>query len=155
MCQSFFTMTVIRVLYIYILSGLRVFLITSPGQNCSTSINILGYFHLPLCCQVSCDQNVWYHVICTYSWLTVCVNRQAEGELSSLKVGRVPVVTAGGSPVFLPLSREDQAGQLNPHLPVIILEPSGLVHTSLLTGETRTHWHIYCRLVDACTHSRP
>lgn len=117
--------------------------------------NILGYFHLLLCCQLSCDQNVWYHAICTYSWLTVCVNCQAEGELSSLKVGRVPVVTAGGSPVFLPLSREDQAGQLNPHLPVIILEPSGLVHTSLLTGETRTHWHIYCRLVDACTHSRP
>lgn len=60
-------------------------------------------------------------------------NARAEGELSSLKVGRVPVVTAGGSPVFLPLSREDQAGQLNPHLPVIILEPSGLVHTPLLT----------------------
>uniref|UniRef100_A0A3Q3X4P1 Histone deacetylase n=1 Tax=Mola mola TaxID=94237 RepID=A0A3Q3X4P1_MOLML len=59
----------------------------------------------------------------------------AEGEPSSLNVGRVPVVTAGGSPVFLPLSREDQAGQLNPHLPVIILEPSALVHTPLLTGE--------------------
>ncbi|XP_041801314.1 histone deacetylase 7 isoform X1 [Chelmon rostratus] len=60
-------------------------------------------------------------------------NARAEGELSSLKVGRVPVVTAGGSPVFLPMSREDQAGQLNPHLPVIILESSGLVHTPLLT----------------------
>ncbi|KAK2897961.1 histone deacetylase 7 isoform X1 [Channa argus] len=60
-------------------------------------------------------------------------NARAEGELSSLKVGRMPVVTAGGSPVFLPLGREDQAGQLNPHLPVIILEPSGLVHTPLLT----------------------
>ncbi|XP_042348465.1 histone deacetylase 7 isoform X2 [Plectropomus leopardus] len=60
-------------------------------------------------------------------------NARAEGELSSLKVSRVPVVTAGGSSVFLPLSREDQAGQLNPHLPVIILEPSGLVHTPLLT----------------------
>nr|XP_046251868.1 histone deacetylase 7 isoform X2 [Scatophagus argus]XP_046251869.1 histone deacetylase 7 isoform X2 [Scatophagus argus]XP_046251870.1 histone deacetylase 7 isoform X2 [Scatophagus argus] len=60
-------------------------------------------------------------------------NAKAEGELSSLKVSRVPVVTPGGSPVFLPLSREDQAGQLNPHLPVIILEPSGLVHTPLLT----------------------
>uniref|UniRef100_A0A674PBY7 Histone deacetylase n=1 Tax=Takifugu rubripes TaxID=31033 RepID=A0A674PBY7_TAKRU len=54
-------------------------------------------------------------------------------ELSSLKVTRVPVVTGQGSPVFLPLSREDQAGQLSPHLPVIILEPSGLVHTPLLT----------------------
>uniref|UniRef100_A0A8C4EC21 Histone deacetylase n=1 Tax=Dicentrarchus labrax TaxID=13489 RepID=A0A8C4EC21_DICLA len=65
-------------------------------------------------------------------------NARAEGDLSSLKVGRVPVVTAGGSQVFLPLSREDQAGQLNPHLPVIILEPSGLVHTPLLSGETHT-----------------
>uniref|UniRef100_H3CHZ8 Histone deacetylase n=1 Tax=Tetraodon nigroviridis TaxID=99883 RepID=H3CHZ8_TETNG len=61
-------------------------------------------------------------------------NTKAEGELSSLKVTRVPVVTGPGSPVFLPLSREDQAGQLSPHLPVIILEPSGLVHTPLLTG---------------------
>ncbi|XP_047449513.1 histone deacetylase 7 isoform X2 [Mugil cephalus] len=61
-------------------------------------------------------------------------NSRAEGELSSLKVGRVPVVTAGGSPVFFPLSRDDQAGQINPNLPVIILEPSGLVHTPLLTG---------------------
>lgn len=61
------------------------------------------------------------------------VNARADGELSSLKVGRVPLVTAGGSQVFLPLSREDQSGQLNPHLPVIILEPSGLVHTPLLT----------------------
>uniref|UniRef100_A0A4W6CXN0 Histone deacetylase n=1 Tax=Lates calcarifer TaxID=8187 RepID=A0A4W6CXN0_LATCA len=60
-------------------------------------------------------------------------NARAEGELSSLKMGRVPVVTAGGSSVFLPLSREDQAA--HPHLPVIILEPSGLVHTPLLTGE--------------------
>ncbi|XP_068183230.1 histone deacetylase 7 isoform X3 [Antennarius striatus] len=60
-------------------------------------------------------------------------NPRAEGELSSLKASRVPVVTAGGSPVFLPLSREDPVGQLNPHLPVIILEPSGLVHTPLLT----------------------
>lgn len=61
------------------------------------------------------------------------VNARSEGELSSLKVSRVPVVTAGGSPVFLPLSRDDPTGQLNPHLPVIILEPSGLVHTPLLT----------------------
>ncbi|XP_070695597.1 histone deacetylase 7 [Pempheris klunzingeri] len=60
-------------------------------------------------------------------------NARAEGELSSLRVGRVPLVTAGGSSVFLPLSREDQAGQMNPHLPVIILEPSGLVHAPLLS----------------------
>ncbi|XP_056129274.1 histone deacetylase 7 isoform X2 [Lampris incognitus] len=60
-------------------------------------------------------------------------NARVDGDLSSLKVGRVPVVTAGGSPVFLPLGREEQAGQLSPHLqPVIILEPSALVHTPLL-----------------------
>ena len=76
---------------------------------------------------------------------------QAEGELSSLKVGRVPVVTAGGSSVFLPLSREDQAGQLNPHLPVIILEPSGLVHAPLLTGEAHTHTHRLTLLLQRCT----
>ncbi|XP_074498975.1 histone deacetylase 7 isoform X1 [Sebastes fasciatus] len=54
-------------------------------------------------------------------------NARAEGELTSLRVGRM------GSTVFLPLSREDQAGQLNHHLPVIILESSSLVHTPLLT----------------------
>ncbi|XP_032424596.1 histone deacetylase 7 isoform X2 [Xiphophorus hellerii] len=62
------------------------------------------------------------------------VNPRAEVELSSLKVSRIPVVTAGGSPVFLPLSRDDQAGQMNPHLPVIILEPSGLMHTLGVPG---------------------
>uniref|UniRef100_A0A1A8BSR9 Histone deacetylase n=2 Tax=Nothobranchius kadleci TaxID=1051664 RepID=A0A1A8BSR9_NOTKA len=60
-------------------------------------------------------------------------NSRAEGELSSLKVSRVPMVTAGGSPVFLPLRGEDQVGQMNRHLPVIILEPSGLVHPPILT----------------------
>ncbi|XP_059189763.1 histone deacetylase 7 isoform X2 [Centropristis striata] len=60
-------------------------------------------------------------------------NARAEGELSSPRGGRMPVVTAGGTPVFLPLRGEDQTGQLNPHLPVIILEPSGLVHGQLLT----------------------
>ncbi|CAL9702521.1 unnamed protein product [Knipowitschia caucasica] len=61
-------------------------------------------------------------------------NARADGDLSSLKVGRMPLVTAGGSPVFLPLSREDQSGQFNPHpLPVIILEPSGLMHSPLLS----------------------
>ncbi|KAM9343063.1 histone deacetylase 7 isoform 1-T2 [Pholidichthys leucotaenia] len=61
-------------------------------------------------------------------------NSRVEGEISSLKVSRVPVVTTGGSPVFLPLSREDPSGPINPHLPVIILEPSGLVHAPLITG---------------------
>lgn len=62
------------------------------------------------------------------------VNPRAEVELSSLKLSRIPVVTAGGSPVFLPLSRDDKAGQMNPHLPVIILEPSGLMRTLGVPG---------------------
>lgn len=50
---------------------------------------------------------------------------------ANARVGRVPLVTAGGSPVFVPLTREDQS---HPHpLPVIILEPSGLVHAPLLS----------------------
>ncbi|XP_072305645.1 histone deacetylase 7 [Eucyclogobius newberryi] len=61
-------------------------------------------------------------------------NARADGEFSSLKVSRVPLLTAGGSPVFLPMTREDPSGQLNSHpLPVIILESSGLVHSPLLT----------------------
>ncbi|KAL0159123.1 hypothetical protein M9458_047199, partial [Cirrhinus mrigala] len=53
----------------------------------------------------------------------------AESELGSLKLGRVPVVP-GGSPVLVPLGVEDQTGPLIQ--PVLILEPSGLVHTPLL-----------------------
>uniref|UniRef100_A0A8C7Z719 histone deacetylase n=1 Tax=Oryzias sinensis TaxID=183150 RepID=A0A8C7Z719_9TELE len=60
---------------------------------------------------------------------------KADGEVSPLKVSRVPMVTTGVSPVFLPISREDQGGQMGPHLPVIILESPGLVHPPLLTGE--------------------
>uniref|UniRef100_A0A8C5H138 Histone deacetylase n=1 Tax=Gouania willdenowi TaxID=441366 RepID=A0A8C5H138_GOUWI len=60
-------------------------------------------------------------------------NTRVEGELSALKVGRLPVLTAGGSPVFLPVSRDDPTGRMNPHMPLIILEPSGVVHTPLLT----------------------
>ncbi|XP_054640681.1 histone deacetylase 7 [Dunckerocampus dactyliophorus] len=60
-------------------------------------------------------------------------NARVEGELSPLKVGRVPVVAAGTPQVLVPLSREDQGGQLSPRLPVIILEPSGLVHAPLLS----------------------
>ncbi|XP_061624258.1 histone deacetylase 7 isoform X4 [Phyllopteryx taeniolatus] len=60
-------------------------------------------------------------------------NARVEGELSPLKLGRGPLVAAGAPQVFLPLSRDDQAGQLSSRLPVIILEPSGLVHAPLLT----------------------
>ncbi|XP_061624266.1 histone deacetylase 7 isoform X5 [Phyllopteryx taeniolatus] len=61
-------------------------------------------------------------------------NARVEGELSPLKLGRGPLVAAGAPQVFLPLSRDDQAGQLSSRLPVIILEPSGLVHAPLLTA---------------------
>ncbi|XP_049610322.1 histone deacetylase 7 [Syngnathus scovelli] len=63
-------------------------------------------------------------------------NARVEGELSTLKLGRGPLVAAGAPQVLLPLSREDQAGQISSRLPVIILEPSGLVHTPLLTVPT-------------------
>ncbi|KAM9830288.1 histone deacetylase 7 isoform 1-T1 [Syngnathus typhle] len=63
-------------------------------------------------------------------------NARVEGELSTLKLGRGPLVAAGAPQVLLPLSREDQAGQLSSRLPVIILEPSGLVHAPLLTVPT-------------------
>ncbi|KAI2649976.1 Histone deacetylase 7 [Labeo rohita] len=56
-------------------------------------------------------------------------NAKAESELGSLKLGRVPVVP-GGSPVLVPLGVEEQTGPLIQ--PVLILEPSGLVHTPLL-----------------------
>ena len=61
---------------------------------------------------------------------------QTDGDLFSLTIGRGPLVAAGGSPAFLSLGREEQAGQLSSHLqPLLILEPSGLMHT----GETRPH----------------
>ncbi|KAF4077826.1 hypothetical protein AMELA_G00192550 [Ameiurus melas] len=53
---------------------------------------------------------------------------QAEGELGSLKLGRVPLVSSGSS-LLVPLGVEKQ----NLVQPVLILEPSGLVHTPLLT----------------------
>ncbi|XP_057679105.1 histone deacetylase 7 isoform X3 [Corythoichthys intestinalis] len=66
-------------------------------------------------------------------------NARVEGELSHLKLSRGPLVTAGAPQVLLPLGREDQAGQLSSRLPVIILEPSGLVHAPLLTGGAQAH----------------
>ncbi|KAF5888719.1 histone deacetylase 7, partial [Clarias magur] len=54
---------------------------------------------------------------------------KTEGDLGSLKLGRrVPLVTSGSS-LLVPLSVEEQ----NLVQPVLILEPSGLVHTPLLT----------------------
>uniref|UniRef100_A0A8C8LSR6 Histone deacetylase n=1 Tax=Oncorhynchus tshawytscha TaxID=74940 RepID=A0A8C8LSR6_ONCTS len=60
-------------------------------------------------------------------------NARSDGDLSPLKVGRVPMVT-GGQSVYLPLGTEEQSGSLSPHFqPVLILEPSGLVHAPMLT----------------------
>uniref|UniRef100_A0A674ELZ6 Histone deacetylase n=1 Tax=Salmo trutta TaxID=8032 RepID=A0A674ELZ6_SALTR len=59
-------------------------------------------------------------------------NARSDGDLSPLKVGRVPMV-AGGQSVYLPLGMEEQSGSLSSHLqPVLILEPSRLVHTPML-----------------------
>uniref|UniRef100_A0A8C8FR91 histone deacetylase n=1 Tax=Oncorhynchus tshawytscha TaxID=74940 RepID=A0A8C8FR91_ONCTS len=59
-------------------------------------------------------------------------NARSDGDLSPLKVGRVPMVT-GGQSVYLPLGTEEQSGSLSPHFqPVLILEPSGLVHAPML-----------------------
>ncbi|XP_051961887.1 histone deacetylase 7-like isoform X1 [Xyrauchen texanus] len=57
-------------------------------------------------------------------------NAKLESDLGSLKLGRVPVVP-GGSPVLVPMSVEEQTASLMQ--PVLILEPSGLVHTPLMS----------------------
>ncbi|XP_036448000.1 histone deacetylase 7 [Colossoma macropomum] len=54
---------------------------------------------------------------------------KVEGDVGSLKLGRVPLVS-GGSQVLLPLGVEEQSAPLLQ--PVLILEPSGLVHAPLL-----------------------
>ncbi|XP_039519946.1 histone deacetylase 7-like isoform X1 [Pimephales promelas] len=56
-------------------------------------------------------------------------NTKAESEMGSLKLGRVPV-GPGASPLLVPLGVEEQTGQLMQ--PVLILEPSGLVHAPML-----------------------
>ncbi|KAJ8370094.1 hypothetical protein SKAU_G00101220 [Synaphobranchus kaupii] len=56
-------------------------------------------------------------------------NAKSDG---SMKVGRVPVL-AGTPQMYLPLGLEDASGPLPSHLqPVLILEPSGLVHSPLV-----------------------
>lgn len=59
---------------------------------------------------------------------------QVEGEMGSLKLSRVPVVSSG-SPLLVPLGVEEQ----NLVQPVLILEPPGLLHAPMLTGKTETH----------------
>ncbi|XP_051517905.1 histone deacetylase 7-like isoform X1 [Myxocyprinus asiaticus] len=56
-------------------------------------------------------------------------NAKAESDLSSLKMDRVPVIP-GGSQVLVPMSVEEQTASLMQ--PVLILEPSGLLHAPLL-----------------------
>ncbi|KAG9331650.1 hypothetical protein JZ751_018607, partial [Albula glossodonta] len=59
-------------------------------------------------------------------------NAKSDAELSPLKVGRVPVLT-GGPQVYMPLSLDEPGAALSSHLqPVLILEPSGLVHSPLV-----------------------
>ncbi|KAJ8409206.1 hypothetical protein AAFF_G00242270 [Aldrovandia affinis] len=57
-------------------------------------------------------------------------NLKSDAHLGSLKVGRV---LAGGPQVYLPMGLDEPSGTLSSHLqPVLILEPSGLVHSPLM-----------------------
>ncbi|XP_064155144.1 histone deacetylase 7-like isoform X2 [Anguilla rostrata] len=59
-------------------------------------------------------------------------NAKSDADLGSMKVGRVPVL-AGGPQVYLPLGLEEASGPLPSHLqPVLILEPSGLMHSQMV-----------------------
>uniref|UniRef100_A0A671L9Q0 Histone deacetylase n=1 Tax=Sinocyclocheilus anshuiensis TaxID=1608454 RepID=A0A671L9Q0_9TELE len=68
-------------------------------------------------------------------------NTKVESELGSLKLGRV----SGASPVLFPLGVEEQSGPLIQ--PVLILEPSGLVHTPLLADVYLMRLKSLCRHV--------
>ncbi|KPP58470.1 hypothetical protein Z043_123700, partial [Scleropages formosus] len=58
-------------------------------------------------------------------------NGKNSADVASMKMTRVPVLTPQ---VYLPLDLKDQGGPLSPCLqPVLIVEPSGLVRTPLLT----------------------
>ncbi|CAL8369720.1 unnamed protein product [Lota lota] len=77
----------------------------------------LGAFPLQTPCSAYSQQQLHQHL-------------RTDGDLFSRKIGRGPHAAAGGSPAFLPQGREEQAGQLSSHLqPLILLEPSGLMHT--------------------------
>ncbi|XP_061113856.1 histone deacetylase 7 isoform X2 [Conger conger] len=57
-------------------------------------------------------------------------NAKSNADLGSMKVGRV---LAGTPQVYLPLGLEEASSSLPPHLqPVLILEPSGLVHSPMM-----------------------
>ncbi|KAL4623674.1 histone deacetylase 7 isoform X1 [Arapaima gigas] len=58
-------------------------------------------------------------------------NTKSSADVASMKMARVPVLAPQ---VYLPLDLDDQASSLSPCLqPVLIVEPSGLVRTPLLT----------------------
>ncbi|XP_039602786.1 histone deacetylase 7 isoform X2 [Polypterus senegalus] len=64
-------------------------------------------------------------------------NAKAEADQSSLaagKVGRLSVLAGAPPQVYLPVNLEEPGTQLSPRLqPVVILEPTGLVHAPLVT----------------------
>ncbi|KAJ8260106.1 hypothetical protein GJAV_G00177130 [Gymnothorax javanicus] len=61
-------------------------------------------------------------------------NSKAEAEPGPMMPGRM-VLLPGGSQVYLPLGLEERSGVLFPHLqPLLVLEPSSLLPTQLLTG---------------------
>ncbi|XP_061076978.1 histone deacetylase 7-like isoform X2 [Conger conger] len=60
-------------------------------------------------------------------------NAKTDADLGSVKGGRM-VLLPGGSQVYLPRGLEDRSGAMYPHLqPLLVLEPSGLVHSQLVT----------------------
>ncbi|KAG5836187.1 hypothetical protein ANANG_G00251890 [Anguilla anguilla] len=60
-------------------------------------------------------------------------NAKADADLGAVKAGRM-VLLPGGSQVYLPLGLEERSSAAYPQLqPLLVLEPSGLVHTQLLT----------------------
>ncbi|XP_062871881.1 histone deacetylase 7 [Trichomycterus rosablanca] len=79
------------------------------------------------------DGSVAHFSVLTHSTLPTITlglpaHAKVEGDLKAVKMGRVPLVQSGSS-VLVPLNVEEQ----NLVQPVLILEPSGLLHTPLLT----------------------
>ncbi|XP_069038801.1 histone deacetylase 7 isoform X3 [Lepisosteus oculatus] len=61
-------------------------------------------------------------------------NAKGDAEMGSLKAARLPVLTGAAPQVYMPVGLEDTTGHLSPRLqPVVILEPSGLISTPLVT----------------------
>ncbi|CAL8324886.1 unnamed protein product [Merluccius merluccius] len=105
---------------------------SSPNDTLPSENGLLSHEAQRLLIQDGCLASFTVQSSSTLPTITLGLpaNARTDGDLFSLKIGRGPLVPAGGSPVFLPLGREEQAGQLSSHLqPLLILEPSGLMHT--------------------------